>query len=236
MNRLFVPTMGPSDWRRLLADPGKQWVEAKSAYEAAVSWEAARKTPRGIPPSLAAVLDSNEHFRDASLLLGIPEHQVALKGGGHASQTDFWALISAPIGVVSTAIEAKAGEPFDKTVRNWIAGAKPNSGKPDRLKQLCELLRIAEPDAMECRYQLMHRPAAAILEAKRFQLTSALFLVQAFGPNEDSFRDYLAWAKLLGVAAGDGALQEAGKYDGVTLWVGWVSSPAADHVTVRAAV
>ena len=25
MKRIFVPTMGPSDWRRLLADPEKQW-------------------------------------------------------------------------------------------------------------------------------------------------------------------------------------------------------------------
>jgi hypothetical protein len=228
--------MGPSDWRRLLADPRKQWVEAKSAYEAAVSWEAARRTPRGLPPSLAGVLDSNEHFRGSSLLLGLPEHQVALQGGGHASQTDFWALISAPIGVVSTAVEAKAGEPFDTTVRKWLAGAKPSSGKPDRLKQLCALLRITESDSMDCRYQLMHRPAAAILEAKRFRLNTALFIVQAFGANEDSFKDYETWAKLLGVVASDGALHEAGQYDGVTLWIGWVSSPAADHVTVRAAV
>lgn len=79
MQRLFVPTMGPSDWRRLLADPGKQWREAKSAYEAAVAWEAARKSPRGLPPDIASALDSHESFRGASLVIGIPEHQVNLE-------------------------------------------------------------------------------------------------------------------------------------------------------------
>jgi hypothetical protein len=39
--------------------------------------------------------------------LGIPEHQVQFDGGGHASQTDLWALLRAPIGLVSMAVEAK---------------------------------------------------------------------------------------------------------------------------------
>ncbi len=110
MRRLFVPTFGPSDWRRLLADPEKQWRSAKSAYESAVAWEAARSDARGLPPDVAGLLDTHEAFRGATLLLGIPEHQVPLDGGGHASQTDFWALLDAPIGVTSVAVEAKAGE------------------------------------------------------------------------------------------------------------------------------
>jgi len=115
--------MGPSDWRRLLADPRKQWRATKSAYEAPVAWESARNGVRGLPSEIAAHLDSDAAFRGAHLLLALPEHQVALEGGGHASQTDLWALLSAPIGVVSTAIEAKAGEPFDRTVREWLSDA-----------------------------------------------------------------------------------------------------------------
>ena len=33
MRRLFVPSWGPSDWRRLLADPAKQWVRAAEHLE-----------------------------------------------------------------------------------------------------------------------------------------------------------------------------------------------------------
>jgi hypothetical protein len=236
MRRLFVPTSGPSDWRRLLAKPATQWREKKSAYETAVAWEAARGTKRGLPPAIAAVLDSNEQFREASLLLAIPEHQGALEGGGHKSQTDLWALISAPIGVVSVAVEAKAKEPFDKKVSDWLASAKPRSGKPDRLAQLRVILGIKEDDALSCRYQLLHRSVIAILEAKRFQLPTALLLIHAFGDNGASFRDYQLWARLLGVEATADSVQPARECDGVALWIGWVGQSPASDATVRNAV
>jgi hypothetical protein len=236
MRRLFVPTMGPSDWRRLLADPQKQWREAKSAYEAAIAWEAARNGSRGLPPEVATLLDSQSEFRGASLLLGLPEHQVELEGGGHASQTDFWALLSAPIGIVSTAVEAKAGEPFDKRVSEWLSERTAKSGKPKRLEQLCTVLAIDQANAMDCRYQLVHRPVAAILEAKRFNLKTALFLVQAFAKNAESFKDYEHWARLFGVQPGENTLHRAGALSGIELWIGWVGADPAADATVRAAV
>ncbi|MGI8509741.1 MAG: DUF6946 family protein [Gemmatimonadaceae bacterium] len=228
--------MGPSDWRRLIVDPQKQWKQTKSAYESAVAWEAARDSKRGLPPDIADLLDSQGVFSGASLLLAFPEHRVSLKGRGHASQTDLWALLSAPIGVVSVAVEAKAGEPFADTVADWLSGAKNNSGKPARLRQLCELWRVEEDDIVKCRYQLMHRPAAALLEAKRFQLNTALFLVHAFGDNDASLQDYSTWRRALGIDSSRTGLQLAGKYDGVDLWIGWVGSQMANHATVRAAV
>ena len=57
MNRLYVPTMGPSDWRRLLADPKRQWREKRSAYEAAVAWESARSSARKIKEGAVGVKD-----------------------------------------------------------------------------------------------------------------------------------------------------------------------------------
>ena len=236
MNRLYVPTMGPSDWRRLLADPKRQWREKRSAYEAAVAWESARSSARGLPSNIATVLDASDAFKGASLLLGLPEHQVALDGGGHASQTDLWALFSAPAGVVSVSIEAKAGEPFAETVETWLLGAKASSGKPARLKQLCKLWGVSESAVQQCRYQLMHRPAVAVLEAKRFGLKTALFLVHAFGDNESSLTDYATWRRALGIDTLHNGLQRAGEYDGVTLWTAWVSSASASEAMVRAAL
>jgi hypothetical protein len=228
--------MGPSDWHRLLANPRKQWKKEKSAYESAVAWEAARKTPRGLPPDIASALDSENDFRGASLLLGLPEHQVDLEGGGHASQTDLWALLRAPIGVVSLAVEAKAGEPFDETVSEWLASSSARSGKPARIEQLCQLWGV-EQDAIEsCRYQLMHRPATAILEAKRFGLSTAVFLVHAFGKNVKSLGHYADWRTALGIETTTNALQQAGRYDGIDFWLGWVASEPADYATIRDAV
>ncbi len=236
MRRLFVPTAGPSDWRRLLADSQKQWRPEKSAFEAAVSWEAARRSARGLPPEVAAVLDSEPEFHGASLLLGLPEHQVELPGGGHASQTDFWALISTPQGVVSTAVEAKAGEPFDKTVREWLADAPAKSGKQQRLDDLCTTLDIKQTAAMDCRYQLFHRSIAAILEARRFRVGTALLLIQAFGDNRASFDDYSKWAALVGVSARASTVQRARTCGGTDLWLAWIDAPVAGPAVIRAAV
>jgi len=244
MRRLFVPSLGPSDWRRLLADPEKQWRRSKSAYESAVSWEAARRSARGLPPEIAELFDKTETFRGASLLLGIPEHQVDLEGGGHASQTDFWALIDAPSGVCSLAVEAKAGESFDKLVSDWLIASPASaggserrpSGKPARLKQLCELLEFDEEHAKSCRYQLLHRSVVAILEALRFRLTTAVFLVHAFGKNTDSFEAFQHWARLLGVDASADRLHRVGVRAGVTLWIAWLAVSPASDATLRDAV
>jgi hypothetical protein len=243
MRRLFVPTFGPSDWRRLLADPARHWRQRKSAYELAVAWEAARETLRGIPSDVAALLDTVPELAQAELLIGVPEHQFDLDGGGHASQTDLWALLTTPECLVSAAIEAKAGEKFDKLVPEWLdAGSsrtgKPSrpSGKPARLQQLCRVLGITEEQARKCRYQLLHRAAVALLEARRFQLRRAVFLVQSFTPDQDSFDDFQCFTQQLGAKATENRIVASGLRDGVELWIGWLSSQPADDKTVRGAV
>lgn len=225
MNRLFVPTLGPADWQRLLANPEKQWRRGKSAWESAVAWEVARSSVSGIPPRIGDLLKAEATFAEAKLLVGIPEHKVALDGGHQASQTDLWALLSTSSGLVSMAVEAKAGESFDAYVKDWIVGTSSKSGKPARLAQLCSMLEITEHDAHACRYQLMHRSAAAILEAIRFRASNAVLLVHAFGDNnQSSFDDYSAWASKLGVTARPDRLQNVGQRGGVNFWIGWVNA------------
>lgn len=236
MNRIFVPTLGPTDWRRLLADPQKQWRQKKSAWEAAVAWEAARRTPRGLPDGIASLLDTEPTFSGASLVLGLPEHQVGLDGGGHASQTDLWALLSTDSGLVSVSIEAKAGESFDKLVSEWLKDASPSSGKPARLSQLRGILELSDDDAQRCRYQLLHRSVSAILEAQRCKVSTALFLVQAFGDNSSSFEDYVEWAKLLGIAAEPNRVHHVGQRGGVSFWIGWSDNAFASDAAARSAI
>jgi hypothetical protein len=131
MQSIYVPSSGPRSWRAGLADPDRQWREGRSAFELAVDWEAARKSDRGLPPAVMRVVDSVDALRYARVLIALPEHQVRLDGGGHASQTDLWVLLDAPaVGLVSMAVEAKAGEPLDKMVSEWSKGAPSGSGKP----------------------------------------------------------------------------------------------------------
>lgn len=212
----------------------------KSAYELAVSWEAARSTSRGLPSGVQMLLDSTPEFKGASLLLGIPEHQVELTGGGHASQTDLWLLLGTESGVVSVAVEAKAGEPFDKPVPQWLSEGNERSGRPARLQQLCDVLGITHDQALRCRYQLLHRAVVPILEAKRFNLRRALFLVHSFEADPTgeprSFADYACFADQLGATPHRNAISHVGPRNGIDLWIAWISSEPANDETVRRAV
>lgn len=56
--RLFVPALGPTDRRHLLAKPEKHWKRGRSTLELAVAWKAACETKSGIPDDVASVFNS----------------------------------------------------------------------------------------------------------------------------------------------------------------------------------
>ena len=231
MKNILVPTTSPSDWRCLLADPEKHWVRGHSAYELAISWESVRDG-RGLPREVETVLDSLADTGNSHVLLALPEHQVELRGGGHPSQNDLWVLLLNDSGRTSMAIEAKAGEPFDKYVNDWLkdVNEKPTSGKPDRLSFIKETLNISSEDVNSIRYQLLHRAVSAILEAERFGAKYAIFLVQSFGgPKDDAgFKDFQQFAKLMLASVEKESIGLARRETSVPLFIGWVSSPTAD--------
>src|SRR5688500_15479405 len=136
MKRIYIPTAGPSSWQSLLADPDLHWKRGASAMELAVSWELASKTARGLPKPVATVLDQHEATRGSELVFAVPEHRVALPGGSRSSQTDLWAVLRGSGGLISTAVEGKAREPFGPTIDEWLIDS--SDGKRRRLASLCE--------------------------------------------------------------------------------------------------
>jgi uncharacterized protein DUF6946 len=44
----YIPAQSAEDWRKLLADPEKQWKRGYSAMASALSWEAAVGLPEEI--------------------------------------------------------------------------------------------------------------------------------------------------------------------------------------------
>ena len=70
--RIFTQSLGPSSWRAFLADPIVHWKRGKSAWELAVSWEAAARTESGFPTEVGHALDSNPVFAGAELLVAVP--------------------------------------------------------------------------------------------------------------------------------------------------------------------
>ncbi len=97
-------------------------------------------------------------------------------------------LLQATDGLVSVAIEAKTGEPFNKTLAEWLAAGVSANRRPARLRQLQEVLGLTAAMEHHLRYQLLHRTAVAILEARPFNARNELLLVQSFADDRRTAR------------------------------------------------
>jgi len=209
MSRILIPTRSIEDWQKLLASPETHWRNGYSAMSAALSWE----TASGLPSEIDALMGG------AELLLAIPEHKVALPGGGRESQCDVFALVRLTTGTCAMAVGAKVNEAFGPTIGEWLIEASP--GKQTRLAFLCEMLGIA-PDPM-LRYQLLHRTVAAILEARRFGMAEAAMVVQSFAPDHRWFADFAAFAAVFGHKVTPGVAVRLRLPDGMPLTLGWAT-------------
>lgn len=232
MKRILIPTTGPCQWRSLLGDPKKHWKRGRSALETAMSWESAQADPhgRGLPAEVGTIFDRTPDLAGASLIIAIPEHQVALDTARAPSHSDVWALLRNRQGLISLSVEAKAGESFGDTVAKWMTQNDKSAGREARLKMLCERLNrpIGLKACGELRYQLFHRTVSAILEAERCGAFAAVMLVQAFPGSEQSFPDFQAFGAQLGVTVTTECLVEVPYADHLKLFLGWISSPVAD--------
>ena len=162
------------------------------------------------------------------------EHRVALPGGSRASQTDLFALARSGPHLISIAVEGKVAEEFDATVGDWLdrrAAEQSKRGRPHepsaharkRLAFLRKLLQLDEADILDLRYQLLHRTAAAVLEAQRFAAHYALMLVHSFSASDAWLADYQAFTQRMGAPSADADLIVAvGKRGGIPLYLGWI--------------
>jgi hypothetical protein len=238
MRRIFVPSRGVEDWQALLADPERHWRTGFSAKALAHCWEEAD----GFPPSVRAAFGASAFslFHKIDLLLALPEHKVPLPGGRRASQTDLFALGRSEDELVSIAVEGKVMEAFGETVEDWIERRAteeerrgrtraPSAGAQERLKYLSALVGLREDEVADMRYQLLHRTASALIEARRFNARHALMLVHSFSQHDppiwlDDFIKFAERLKCEGAAAG--SLAFVGQRNGIDLYLGWAKGEA----------
>jgi hypothetical protein len=239
MNRLCVETHGIGNWRERLAQPDSQWRRRFSAFETAVSWEKASSQPTGLPESINQLFQGSV-FGEATLLLAIAEHKVPLVGGAADSQCDVWALLSTASGRLSLAVEAKANEPFgegNQSLQDWlVAGDSERShrNREDRWKHIAEHLPAAAAQAYSLvPYQLLHRCAAAVIEARRFGLPNAAFVVQAFNSPAESFEAYFRFCRAVSLNPERGRMCVTSVGE-IRLGIGWADCPFATDADVAA--
>lgn len=237
IKHIYIPSQGTESWKNRLADSDKHWKAGHSAFELAHHWEDVADQ-RGLPAPVAAILDAQADLRGGQLLLALPEHKVALPGGGFDSQCDLWALLATEGDLVSLSVEGKAGEPFGERLGKWLnagTGANSASNRKHRLRGLCEILGLTPApdftDIADLRYQLFHRTASAILEARRFHASLAVMLVQNFGDpatttGHRDFADFQVFCAALGAPnVVPGVLERATSVGDDKLWLGWLDCP-----------
>jgi hypothetical protein len=239
MNRLCVETRGIGNWRERLAKPENQWRRRYSAFETAVSWETASGHPWGLPEPIRELFRESI-FGEATLVLAIAEHKVPLDGGRADSQCDVWALLDTPTGGVSLSVEAKANETFgqgNESLRDWlVAGESEQSlrNREDRWKHIAEHLPNAAATAYSLvPYQVLHRCAAAVIEARRFRMPNAAFIVQSFAAPPESFEAFSEFCQAINLKA-ERSKMCITKVGEIQLGIGWADCPFATDAEVAA--
>ncbi|WP_156941676.1 hypothetical protein [Mesorhizobium sp. WSM2561] len=210
--RVYIPSQGPASWQAFLAEPGKQWRTGYSAKALAHCWE----DNDGLPNEIAQMFDA-----PAELLLALPEHKVPLDGGNRDSQNDVFALIRFRDQTCAATIEGKVNEPFGPTVGEWFSN--PSHGKRERMRHLCSLLGLDEIPPSHIRYQLMHRTASALIEARRFKTDEAAMIVHSFSRERMWFEDFVMFLRLFGLDAEPDAASVLTLKSGQRLRLGWAS-------------
>ena len=223
MKRIYIPTSSPDDWQQFLAEPEKQWRSGFSAKELAISWEKANGFPSEFQEVLSKV--DNSDLRNLELLLAIPEYPVDLPGGRRPSQNDLFVLArTEKQQLVSITVEGKVAEPFGDALEKWLKNA--SKGKQVRLQYLCEVLGLPSNVPAGIRYQLLHRTASAIIEAKRFNASYAMMVVHSFSTEHKWFEDYQAFLSLFGVSGQVNKIVKLTNREGLIVYAGWVVGKA----------
>jgi hypothetical protein len=227
MFKFYSEIQSPEEWRAQLAHPKKNWAKGKSAYELAYAWLGAN---RNLPASISKLLDSREVFKNLIVDKAIVEKKVKLDAYGRPSQTDLMLYGHNKNGKIVIAIEGKESEPFDLPVSKWLMSEREGSNKKPRLAHLINLLKLSnlgDDKIAKIGYQLLHRTASALLEAKNYGAKYAMMLVHSFLGNdkEDHFKDYGYFLGLIGI---EDPLVRRNKIvgpvilNGINLYFGWL--------------
>jgi hypothetical protein len=222
-SRIAVPIQKPEDVIPHLGKPS-HWKQGRSAKSLADSWFFAK----GFPDVIGALLAQSDSFAEAELLEAWLERETDLQDGrATPSQTDLLALLAIGDRLAVLGIEAKVDESFGQYVSEWLEGG--SEGKADRLSQLCALFSLEPGQVGHLRYQLFHRTAAAILEARRFRGNTAILIVQSFCPKSTGLADATEFFDAIGMPGLEiGKLLGPRRVGGVELWVGWAFDTIRD--------
>jgi hypothetical protein len=222
MSGFHILALRPEDIIPRLGKGEFHWKRGRSAYELSYRWMEAQ----GFPESVRSVLALAPNWSEARILDAFFERETQLRSRGRPSQTDLLLLVRMSAGNGVIAVEGKVDEPFGLPVRDWLSnGTEPEgAGRKARLESLCTTLGLVPDASKTLFYQLLHRTAAAIYEAKDYEFSHAIMLVHSFSPNNACFAEFAQFADAMGLPVKTpNSISSAKNCDGVELRLAWVS-------------
>lgn len=217
IRRLHVPLLKPEDVIPHLAKPDLHWKSGYSAQELAITWA---QSSNDFPPAVRVALSAVPDYSDAELVDGFFEREIELGSPGRNSQADLLVIAGLRLELGVIAVEGKVNEPFGELVKDW----NTTPGKQVRLARLAQTLGMDIADVGGARYQLLHRTASAIYEAKRYRCRHAMMLVHSFSPTHRWFEDFAAFASLMNQPVSvPGSVSIAKMCEGISLRLAWVA-------------
>jgi hypothetical protein len=213
--RLHVPMLCAEDLKPHLGH-ASHWKPGRSAHALATIWFEAN----GIPPNVRKVLTANATYADLEFLDGFFEREVDLGDGRRPSQTDLMAICGDREGLFLVGVEGKVDETFGPLVGEWL---DTSPTKKARLLSLCTMLGLDSGKVTALRYQLLHRTASVILEARRYHASRGALLVHSFDPRQAGFEDFTGFARAIGlVDVTPNSISAPRTIGGIELAVGWI--------------
>ena len=176
-----------TDWRKWARPKQKvHWKGGRSAMELARAWFTA---PSPVcPHEIADLLATHPVTANLTLEEAHPEYVTPLPERGEGRNHDLLILARDHQDTAVIAIEAKADEPFDKTIggywRKMTQSPRPTKA-PQRIEALLQVVfgGKARPDTApweDLRYQLLTGTAGVAIEADQRKSTTAVFIVHEF--------------------------------------------------------
>jgi hypothetical protein len=184
-----------SDWAQYALPPERracQWKEHRSEFELARSWTASGAV--AVPSEVMQLLDAQEGTRHTTIRSGRTQSETPLPCSEGGPRCHDLALMADRYGEVTTiCVEAKADEPFGRTVMEElrVARTRPVTCFPERLEWLTYSLfgipafrddeRSDVSDAVaKLPYQLFTAVAGTMIEAQVQHATTAILLIHEF--------------------------------------------------------
>ncbi|MEQ1628600.1 MAG: hypothetical protein ABL965_14475 [Nitrospira sp.] len=184
------------DWE-LRAGPKshEQWVDDRSAKEAARAWLGLDGSE--LPVEVQKALASHAAFSSVREWVAEPEAKLSFDSfPGEPRNSDLVVYAKDTSGEFLVAVEAKADEPFGETVPDALTSAleryvkNTRSNGVTRIQQLAVALlgprQDGEMTLKDIRYQLLTATAGALCEAERRGLDRAVLLIHEFVTDKTS--------------------------------------------------